>query len=196
MPAQEIQLESLHKSVLFAGLSAGKVDQIISAARWRQVEQGECVYRQGENTQCFYIVASGEIELTMHVETGRQFSVGHIGPGGHFGETSLLTNSRNSLSALALTNLSLLCFNAEAFNSVLLANPAILHQLSITLAKRLRVSFQDHANSLTKGKNYPKSVDRNLDPTFISGIKTSVSATTQTIFRLDNDRSLYFPVLD
>lgn len=185
MPEHVIQIEHLLKSVLFSGISPEEAETIIPAARWREIEQGEYVYRQGDNDRCFYLIVSGEVELTMNLETGRQLSVGHIGPGGHFGETSLLTNSSNSLNVLALTPLSLLCFTAEAFASRLLANPVVEHRLSISLAERLRISFRDHANSQSKTRKHGSSIEHNLDPTFFSGsnfsgLKPSPSAPQST----------------
>lgn len=185
MLEQNKLLQSLYASALFKDVGAGEVKQIIEAAHWRTVEQGQYVYRQGESDCHFYIVAGGEAELTMTVAGSDQFLVSHIGPGGHFGETALLTNSCNSLNVRALTNLSLLCFDADTFNSVLLANPVISRQLSIALARRLRVSFHDHANALTRIKTNRKSSEHSLDPTFFSG--QTFSAETANL-SLDTDR--------
>ncbi|MDP3480187.1 MAG: sigma 54-interacting transcriptional regulator [Desulfoprunum sp.] len=169
MLEQDALIQSLDTSVLFKDVSAEEVERIITFAHWRTVEQGQYVYRQGDNDCHFYIVAHGEAELTMNVAGGEQFLIGHIGPGGHFGETALLTNSSNSLNARALTSLSLLCFDADTFNSVLLANHIIQRQLSIALARRLRFSFHDHAKALTRAKSNRKSSEHSLDPTFLSG---------------------------
>ncbi len=181
-------IQNLHQAILFKNVAGNAVEQIVAAGAWRIVEQGQYVYRQGENHHHFYIVAGGEAELTIHVEGGGQHTVGHIGPGGHFGETSLLTKSPNSLNVRALTRLSLLCYNADAFNTVLLANTVIQQQLSVALAKRLRVSFQDHADSLTKTKLSRKDSTHNLDPTFFTE-QTPPFATNLT---LNSDRELRF----
>ena len=140
------------------------------------VKQGEYVYRQADNNRNFYVVAGGEAELTLNEESDSQLIVGHIGPGGHFGETSLLTNSNNSLNVRAMSDLSLLCFDADTFNTVLLGNNVIQRQLSIALAGRLRVSFHDHARAQSKSKKSRQSATDNLDPTFFSESKPSAGA--------------------
>ncbi len=160
--------QSLSRSALFTDLDAQAVERLVDAAHLRLVEQGQYVYRQGETDRRFYIVAGGEAELTMNVEGGGQFIVSHIGPGGHFGETSLLTNSGNCLNARALTDLSLIYFDADAFHGVLLKSDVIRRQLSIGLANRLRVSFFDHANSLNKISKIRTGSDHNLDSTFFA----------------------------
>jgi CRP-like cAMP-binding protein len=166
--------QSLSTSELFKDLDAGVVEQIIDAAHWQTVEQGHYVYRQGDNNRRFYIIAAGEVELTMAAADGGQLLVSHIGPGGHFGETSLLTDSRNCLNARALPNLTLIYFAAEAFQALLQANPAIGRQLTLALANRLRVSFHDHANSLNKIQQSPKGADHNLDSTFFADSPSSL----------------------
>lgn len=169
MLQQDTLIQSLRGSVLFKDVSSKEVDMIIAVAQWRTIEQGQYVYRQGETDCHFYIVAQGEAELAMNVTGGGQFLVGHIGPGGHFGETALLTNSSNSLNVRALTSLSLLSFDAHAFTSVLLANPVVQRHLSVVLANRLRFSFRDHAKALARAESRSRSSEHSLDPTFLSG---------------------------
>ncbi len=160
--------KSILDSVLFKDVKVGDIEQIICAGHWQRVEQGQYIYRKGDNNQHFYIVASGEVELSLTEKGSSQLIVSHIGPGGHFGETSLLTHSHNSLNARALTDLSLLCFDRDTFDSVLLTNDAVQRQLSIALADRLRISFHDHANTLIKSKNFRNGSGGNLEPTFLS----------------------------
>lgn len=181
--------QSLHKFILFKDVDTHEVEQIIAVGAWRIVEPGQYVYQQGENHRHFYIVVSGEVEQTLNVEGGGEHVVSHIGPGGHFGETSLLTNSRNSLNVRALTRTSLLCFNADAFNSALLANTVIQQQLSVALAKRLLVSFRDHADSLIKISSTRKDSTHNLDPTFFSEPKSL--ATTEKL-PAETDKEIRF----
>ena len=160
--------KNLQHSVLFKDVTSNDIDQIIDAGFWRKVLQGEYVYRQAENDRIFYVIADGEVELTLSAEGDGLLIVGHIGAGGHFGETSLLTNSSNRLNVRAMRDLTLLCFTAAAFNAVLLSHNGVQRQLSIALANRLRVSFHDHARALSQSKNARKAVDDHLDSTFFS----------------------------
>lgn len=163
-------------AVLLAGLTAEERERIVSSGQWQNISQGQYVYRQGEISGRFYIIVNGEVELIYNAGSPSQLSVGHIGSGGHFGETSLLTDSSNSLSVLAKTDLILLTFDREAFNSSLLSSPVIQTRLLTSLAKRLRVSFQDHVNSLTKWKNHRQSVDHLLDSSFLAPLRSAGGA--------------------
>ncbi len=157
---------NLNNSVLLAGLSSEELHNIINAGRWLEIAQGDHVYLQGDNDQQFYMIESGRVELLLDAGSSGRLSVSQIGPGGHFGETSLLTGNNRSLSVLALTPLRLLAFDLETFNTVLLSQPVIQHRLNISLAKRLLLSFQDHANSLNRLKTHRQETEHLLDPSF------------------------------
>ncbi|SHO44683.1 sigma 54-interacting transcriptional regulator [Desulfopila aestuarii] len=158
--------DNLNNSVLLGGLSPEERHNIIKAGHWLEFSQGEHVYLQGDNDQHFYMIESGRVELLLDAGSNGRLSVSQIGPGGHFGETSLLTGNNRSLSVLALTPLRLLAFDLETFNTILLSQPVIQHRLNISLAKRLRLSFQDHANSLTWLKSHRQETEHLLDPSF------------------------------
>ena len=82
---------NLNNSVLLAGLSSEELHNIINAGRWLEIAQGDHVYLQGDNDQQFYMIESGRVELLLDAGSSGRLSVSQIGPGGHFGETSLLT---------------------------------------------------------------------------------------------------------
>jgi len=159
--------DTLSHSVLLAGLGTDELHTIIDAGRWLEFAQGEHVYLQGDNDQRFYMIESGRVELFLDAGSSGRLSVSQIGPGGHFGETSLLTGNNRSLSVLALTALRLLVFDLETFNTTLLGQPLIQRRLNISLARRLLLSFQDHANSLSRLKNHRPETEHLLDPSFL-----------------------------
>jgi len=152
--------------VLFYGLAAADAEKILAMGVRLEFRPGEFVYRQGAETGKFYIVVAGEVELTVDVAGGRQGVVGHIGPGGHFGETSLLTGAPNSVNVRTLTPVRLLSYSASQFSALILSHPSIHRQLSKMLAQRLRVSFGDHANSLQQDIS-PRTAAKILDKSYL-----------------------------
>ncbi len=162
--------QSLHQALIFQNLKEHAVTEILATGKWRKFQQGQHIYMQGDDHRHFYIVAEGEVELTMNVAGGGRHLIGQIGPGGHFGETSLLTNSCNSLNARSLTPSTLCCFDAQTFNTILLANTVIHQELCTALAKRLRISFLDHAEAMNRLSKIHKDATHNLDPTFLAEV--------------------------
>lgn len=171
MPAADSLADPSFAPLLFAGLALDQQAELLAAGQWQHYRQGEFVYRQGQRACRFYLVAEGEVELRLDQGGGRQLRVGQIGPGGHFGETSLLTGTPNSLSVVALSDLALLVYDEQVFTSLLLANPSIQYQLTISLASRLRLAFVDHASSLAGAGAARATTEHLLDPALIANLQ-------------------------
>ena len=139
--------QNLRRSLLFKDATASEIETYVGAARVQIFQEGQFVYRQGEASDVFYILAMGEAELALGGANGRMKIVGRIGPGGHFGETGILTDKTRSLSVRALCDLVVICFDKRYFKITLLANSRIHRQLDAILAERLRVAFLDQVDS-------------------------------------------------
>lgn len=139
-------VKNLQKSVLFKDASESEIKSIAQVARVQVISEGEHVYKQGDTSDVFYILAVGEAELVLGREDGVSKTVGRIGPGGHFGETGILTNNPRSLSVRALCDLAVICFDKRYFRNSLLTNSQIHKQLDLVLAERLRVAFLDQVD--------------------------------------------------
>lgn len=138
--------KNLQRSVLFKGASEAEVNNVAQVARVQIVSEGEYVYNQGDSSEIFYILAVGETELLLGRDDGVSKIVGRIGPGGHFGETGILTNQKRSLSVRALCDLVVICFDKRYFRNTFLSNGKIHKQLDFALAERLRVAFLDQVD--------------------------------------------------
>ncbi len=138
--------QNLRQALLFKDATALEIEAFTGAARVQSIQEGQYVYRQGDASEVFFIVAAGEAELVLESENGKMKIVGRIGPGGHFGETGILTDKPRSLSIRALCDLVVICFDKRYFRITLLANNRVHRQLDALLAERLRVAFLDHAD--------------------------------------------------
>lgn len=138
----------LQSSMLFKKLGPRQLRATADIAEVRQLDPGEWVYRQGKAGTDFYVLAKGEIELVLTRKNGTTSVVGRIAPGGHFGETSLLTGKPHSLGARTVGKTALICFNKLLFEQALLSDDTIYQQMNLALAERLRVAFQDQADTI------------------------------------------------
>jgi len=110
-------VQSLQRSILFRDVNASDLPAFSEVCRIQTVPAGGYVYRQGEASEVFYIIARGEVEMIFERAEKGTCIVGRIGPGGHFGETGLLTGKPHSLSLHALSDLILICFDRRTFRS-------------------------------------------------------------------------------
>ncbi|MFH0783165.1 MAG: sigma 54-interacting transcriptional regulator [Pseudomonadota bacterium] len=150
MRREDIAL-NLRQSLLFKDATASEIEAYVGGARAQIFQEGQYVYRQGDPSAVFYIVAMGEAELVLESENGKMKIVGRIGPGGHFGETGILTEKPRSLSVRALCDLVVICFDKRYFRITLLGNSRIHKQLDALLAERLRVAFLDQVDPGSEG---------------------------------------------
>ncbi|MEE4165830.1 MAG: sigma 54-interacting transcriptional regulator [Desulfocapsaceae bacterium] len=147
MKPEAIQ-QNLQQSVIFSDIGAEQLAEITENVEVRHVAQGDFIHRRGDQANSFYIVATGEVELTLQGDDGALSIVGRVGPGGHFGETSLLTGRPQSLTIRALCDVVLICLSNAYFHQLLGQNRLVQERIECALAERLRISFQDHAASV------------------------------------------------
>jgi len=69
----------------------------------RVYAEGEVVFKEGEvSRRCAYLVESGRVEISKQVEDGTFLVLGHIPPGGIFGEMALVDNKPRMAMAKAV----------------------------------------------------------------------------------------------
>ncbi len=144
----ELIRQYLKHTVLFKNLSSQQLETIVENTTVRHVREGEIVHRKGDTADTFYVVAVGEMELLMEADDGIKTIVGRVGPSGHFGETSLLTNKPQSLTIRALCDAVLLCYSDRFFRRMLNEFRLVQEQIEAALAERLRLSFQNLSSGL------------------------------------------------
>ncbi len=145
---REIIAQHLQRALLFRDTTPAELDSFSAVARVQTIAEGSYVYRQGDASEVFFIIASGEVELVLDRNDGVSRVVGRICPGGHFGETGILTGKPRSLSVRVLADLVVICFDKRFFRTAFLANSRIHQLLDAVLAERLRVAFVDQADSV------------------------------------------------
>jgi CRP-like cAMP-binding protein len=144
----------LKETMLFQRLERSQLLATAAVARISSFPEGSYVYRQDDLGEGFYIVASGEVDLVLSRDDGEKIVVGRVGPGGHFGETPLITGKPHSVGARAKGKLVLIWFDRHVFHEVLLGDDSIHSRMNLALAERLRVSFRDQADSAIHGHRH------------------------------------------
>lgn len=90
---------------LFSNLTTDALELFIDAMFEQRVPDGECVIRQGEPGDNFYVAVQGEFDVFVTPENGTpKYSVTHIKPGGTFGELALMYNAPRAATVKALTD--------------------------------------------------------------------------------------------
>jgi small-conductance mechanosensitive channel len=118
---------------VFGGLSDEQRDALARASPPSVYSAGEVIVRQDEAGSSMFIVVSGEAVVTL--EPSKQ-EVSRVAAGGFFGEMSLLTGAARTATVTATSDCELLEITADAFRQFVLANPAVVEEVGLAVAKR------------------------------------------------------------
>uniref|UniRef100_A0A674D5T6 cAMP-dependent protein kinase type II regulatory subunit n=1 Tax=Salmo trutta TaxID=8032 RepID=A0A674D5T6_SALTR len=83
---------------------------------------GEQIIAQGATANCFYIVESGQVRITMNtskVRVEEEVEIATCTRGQYFGELALVTNKPRAASAYAVGNVKCLVMDVQAFERLL-----------------------------------------------------------------------------
>jgi serine/threonine protein kinase len=100
---QQEQFNLLRKLRFFHDFSHEEIWEILRASEWRDYGEGDEIVREGEMDDRFYVVVGGRVG----VKSGRR-SVGEMGVGDCFGETSYVSGARRTATISALGPVTLI----------------------------------------------------------------------------------------
>ena len=99
----------------------------------RTFRAGETVTEEGRAGAGFFVIAEGEAEVSSHGERRRD-----LGPGDHFGEIALITDTDRTATITAKTDLRCFGMTAWDFRPLVESNGHIAWKLLQSLGRMLR----------------------------------------------------------
>lgn len=119
------------------------------ALEWKQVNAGQVIYNQGDESDAIYIVLNGRLRSIRERE-GKITPTGEYGQGDSVGELEVLTETPRSGSLHAVRDTELAKFPKTLFNSLAFEHPGITIKISKILATRMRTLVDDPLRETTK----------------------------------------------
>lgn len=107
---------------------------------WVPVAKGTILCRQGEPSECMYLVVSGRLRVFVQQTDGTERLVAELRRGDSIGEMGLLSGEVRSATIYASRESELVKLSQEGFNRLVRGSHEFLLQLSRTLVERLRVA--------------------------------------------------------
>ena len=121
---------------LFSGLSQWELKSISQLMRLVEYHKNEIIYREGAESESFYVVVSGRFEASVS-SLNKKKVLAYLRRGDYFGETSLLTNESHSKTVRALSDSLLLVLKKEDFKKTIEHNATVSLEISRRLSSRL-----------------------------------------------------------
>lgn len=125
---------------LLAKLSEESLKTLARKCRYRQLEKGEILFFQSDNSDSAYIVRNGNISIVLNSPDGREMVINEMHCGDLFGELGILTNKPRSTSAIARTKSELLVIQGDTFMEVVGREPQLAIRMLEITASRLQMS--------------------------------------------------------
>jgi len=102
----------------------------------RTYQAGEMIFSEFEPGDTFYLIQSGRVQLVKLVGDLEK-TLDILQPSEMFGEMAILENSPRSATAIALDTVTVLEFNSQNFEVLMLGNPQIALKLLKMFCKRI-----------------------------------------------------------
>ena len=146
-PRPQDKVVILKRIPVFASCTEKQLHLIADQTRLVEYKKGECVYREGEAADAFYIVSTGRLRVFSQTN-GLEKTYTILHNGDSFGEISLLTGENHSATVQALNDTLVLRLEKKDFDHVINRIPSLVLHLSRLLYKRLRT--KEHAHEFSE----------------------------------------------
>lgn len=127
-----------HIVPFFRDLSHDELEELNDALEHRSLQRNETLFLPGEVSDTLYILQSGEIQMIMLNENGKEQLVAVLKPGDFIGELSIITQSEHTSMAIASKQSELCMLNHHTFQRFLLRYPQVSLRIMEQLSKRLQ----------------------------------------------------------
>ena len=125
-------IDTLSRVPLFEELEPAELQSLADSMHERIFSAGDAATAEGEPADGFFVVMSGEGEVTVQ---GRP--QGTVGPGDYFGEIALLMGSDRTATIRATSDLHCYALTAPDFRTIVEGNPSIAWKVIQSMAQRL-----------------------------------------------------------
>lgn len=122
---------------IFAGLSDEAIDLMVKHAHETHTKPGDCIVREGESGNRFYLIGAGEVRVVKQLDTPHEVELARLGPHDFFGEMCILETLPRSASVQAITDTTAFALSSLDFLYLYEKLPAEYGILVLNLARDL-----------------------------------------------------------
>uniref|UniRef100_A0A8D0LC30 lysophospholipase n=1 Tax=Sphenodon punctatus TaxID=8508 RepID=A0A8D0LC30_SPHPU len=161
------------------------VRQIDFALDWMEVEAGRAVYRQGDKSDCTYIVLNGRLRSVIRMDDGKKQLTGEYGRGDLIGVVEALTHQPRATTVHAVRDSELAKLPEGALTSIKRKFPQVVTRLIHLLGEKILGSLQQGGHPLglhTTGSKWDSgNPASNLSTVAIMPVSQDVPLTAFTL---------------
>ncbi|MFC1609954.1 cyclic nucleotide-binding domain-containing protein [Myxococcota bacterium] len=130
----------LRTSPLFKGFNDETRNSLIGRFQRQGFGANDTIIQQGQPGTGLYVIATGEVEVTVTKDDGEKVVVANLNPGEVFGEISLLKHQPTTATVRARNGVGVLFLPRDEFQEVLDETPSVREYLQSLSEDRLKAS--------------------------------------------------------
>ena len=138
---------TLRRHYLFSGLEQDDFDTLVSVVSAKNLEKGEVLFHRGDQTDSFYLLDAGLIELNLIAPTGEKKVLEVVSPGRTFAEAiAFMQEQKYPVTAEALAESRLCEIPIQAYIDLVYANPDACMRLLSDVCRHLHARVREIEN--------------------------------------------------
>jgi CRP/FNR family cyclic AMP-dependent transcriptional regulator len=145
-PRAKAVAELLKDVPLFAGLTDDDLARLSLLLTEKHYPRETVIVSATDPGDALYIVADGEVKVSLWSDSGREIILSTLGPGSFFGEMSLVDGEPRSANVACLTDSLLLRLGRREFLQALRSYPTIAINVMTEICVRLRRADESIGN--------------------------------------------------
>jgi uncharacterized membrane protein len=128
---------ALREVPLFSEMDDQEVAGIRAIMDEMKFKPGQVITREGELGDLFYVITEGHVEVIIRDGDGEELVLHEVGPGGFFGELSMLTNEPRAVRVRAIDHVTTLALERDEFLNFLRTHTHAAIDVMVELGGRL-----------------------------------------------------------
>jgi len=141
---------SLKSNRLFSSLPEAEWQKLEQSAQVLSFPAGRHIFKEGDPGDGVYVVKSGRVQISGHVDSGERYVFSKFEAGDMFGEMAVLDNKPRSASATAETDTDLYFIGRDYVLSLLRHSPEFSSALIHDISHRLREFNQQYVRNVLR----------------------------------------------
>ena len=149
--------ETLTKTSLFEGFDAGDIANVASQTVIRQFPKNTLVVSQGDDTDSFYVILQGKVDVFLHNDKGKEIIINTLNECESFGELAPLGGIPRQASIITTEESTFGVISRQVFMDTLLTKPTVSMRIIDLLIGRIR-DLTEEVSSLALDDVYNRVV--------------------------------------
>lgn len=138
----EAEIAELKNVPLFSAMDEQEVATIRGIMEEETFAPGQVILREGDPGENFHVILDGNVEVLTRDASGQELVLDEVGPGGFFGELSMLTGEPRSARIRAVDKVRTLVLDRQEFLDFLMKHPHAAIDVLTVLGRRLQRTGQ------------------------------------------------------